>query len=82
MENKLDDLDVNVKKLIDNIAFLDDHSKKCTDKELGEKIHDAISYGFTNLNTHVEDMVNAVKRIKEESILTNYEVHTGENQNG
>ena len=82
MEIKLDDLDVNVKKLIDNIAFLDDHSKKCTDKELGEKIHDAISYGFTNLNTHVEDMVNAVKRIKEESILTNYEVHTGENQNG
>jgi hypothetical protein len=80
MENKLDNLDVNVKQLIDNIAFLDDHSKKCTDKVLGEKIHNAISYGFTNLNTHVEDMVKAVIRIKEESILTNYDVHTNNSQ--
>ena len=80
MENKLNNLDVNVKQLIDNIAFLDDHSKKCTDKELGEKIHNAISYGFANLNTHVEDMVKAVIRIKEESILTNYDAHTNNSQ--
>tara|TARA_Y100001951_G_scaffold101616_1_gene106806 strand:- start:832 stop:2157 length:1326 start_codon:yes stop_codon:yes gene_type:complete len=90
IETKMDTLDSHVKKLLGNIAFLEDFSEKSTDKELGDKIHYAIANGFTNLNSHVEDIVTEVKRIKEETILTNYDAHTNnsqtesleENQNG
>ena len=90
IETKMDSLDSHVKKLLGNIAFLEDFSEKSTDKELGDKIHYAITNGFTNLNSHVEDIVTEVKRIKEETILTNYDAHTNnsqtesleENQNG
>ena len=80
MENKLETLDNHVKRLLNNIAYLEEFSAKSTDKELGEKIHNAIANGFTNLNTHVEDIVTEVKRIKEESILTNYNAHTNNNE--
>ena len=80
IETKMDSLDSHVKKLLGNIAFLEDFSEKSTDKELGDKIHYAIANGFTNLNSHVEDIVTEVKRIKEETILTNYDVHTNNSQ--
>jgi archaellum component FlaC len=80
MENKLETLDNHVKRLLSNIAYLEEFSAKSTDKELGEKIHNAIANGFTNLNCHVEDIVTEVKRIKEESILTNYNAHTNNNE--
>ena len=76
----MDTLDTHVKKLLGNIAFLEDFSEKSTDKVLGEKIHNAIANGFTNLNSHVEDIVTEVKRIKEETILTNYDAHTNNSQ--
>ena len=81
IETKMETLDTHVKKLLGNIAFLEDFSEKSTDKELGDKIHYAITNGFTNLNSHVEDIVTEVKRIKEEAILTNYDAHTNNSQN-